>query len=84
MSQLPYMGGNPDTITLSGFSSGGFMSHLTHVIFSDTFKGVGIFSGGPYGCNKFFNNRGNPVIVWHSWCDTGFEHVDISVIENYA
>lgn len=34
---------------MSGFSGGSFMTTNMHVIFSDTIKGVGLFSGGPFG-----------------------------------
>ena len=50
MISLPAMGGDPLKTTISGFSAGGQMSHLMHVIYSDFFVGVGIAAGGPYGC----------------------------------
>jgi poly(3-hydroxybutyrate) depolymerase len=34
----------------SGVSSGGFMADQLHVAYSGTFKGVGVFAGGPYHC----------------------------------
>ena len=45
---LPAMGANPDTITISGFSSGSYMTNQMQVIHSSTFKGAGMFEGGPY------------------------------------
>ena len=42
------MGGDADSITVSGFSSGAGMASAMHVIHSDTFKGVGILAGGSF------------------------------------
>jgi poly(3-hydroxybutyrate) depolymerase len=42
------MGGNADSVTVSGFSSGAGMASSMHVIYSDTFKGAGILSGGNF------------------------------------
>jgi len=39
---------NPDTIAISGFSSGGYFSTQFHVAFSKKISGVGIFGAGPY------------------------------------
>jgi hypothetical protein len=49
---LPPLGGNPDTVTISGYSSGGYMAQMLHVIFSSTVKGVGWVGSGPYMCAK--------------------------------
>jgi len=38
---------NPDTITMTGFSAGAFMTHKMHVVLSNTIKGVNIMQGGP-------------------------------------
>ena len=46
---LPPMGADPNTITISGFSSGAFMSTNLNVIYSSFIKGAGLVSGGPYG-----------------------------------
>ena len=45
---LPSMGADTDTITVSGFSSGAGMASAMHVIYSDTFKGVGVLAGSSY------------------------------------
>ena len=45
---LAPMNVDPNTITSSGFSSGSFMSNQLHVVFSKTFKGVGLMNGGAY------------------------------------
>ena len=48
-NKLPSMGADPDYVTFSGFSSGSWMSHQLHIVYSDTIKGVGLYEGGPYG-----------------------------------
>ena len=48
--KLPYIPSvNPDTITVSGFSGGGNMASMIHVIYSDVISGAAIVSGGPFG-----------------------------------
>lgn len=42
------MNADPDSITISGFSGGAYVSSQFSVIYSDVFKGGGFFSGGPY------------------------------------
>jgi poly(3-hydroxybutyrate) depolymerase len=46
-SNLPI---NPDTITVSGISSGGAMAIQIHVAFSSIIKGVGAIASPPYYC----------------------------------
>ena len=46
---LPSIGANTNA-TVSGFSSGGYMTAQMQVIHSDLFKGAGIVAGGPYDC----------------------------------
>jgi hypothetical protein len=44
---------DPNSISVSGLSSGGFMSAQLGVAYSDTFKvGFGVFAGGPYDCAR--------------------------------
>ena len=45
---LPPLGGDPDTITVSGFSSGAYMATILHVIYPQTVKGLGFAEGGSY------------------------------------
>ena len=45
---LPSLGADPDTITMSGFSGGSYQTSMMSVIHSDLIKGVGLFNGGPY------------------------------------
>lgn len=49
ISTLAALGGNPDNLSISGFSLGGYMAEEMGVIFSSKFKGVGIIGGGIYG-----------------------------------
>ena len=47
---LPYLKQiDPESITVSGFSAGGFMASHLLVIHSDLFRGAGVVCGGPYG-----------------------------------
>jgi hypothetical protein len=41
---------DPDKITVSGISSGGYMAVQLGVAYSSVFSGVGVFAAGPYGC----------------------------------
>lgn len=47
---LPALNVDPAQITVSGLSAGGFMAHQLGVAHSATFRGVGVFAGGPYMC----------------------------------
>jgi poly(3-hydroxybutyrate) depolymerase len=47
---LPRLTVDPAQITVSGLSSGGFMANQLGIAYSSTFKGVGVFAGGPYMC----------------------------------
>src|SRR5512132_149311 len=42
---------DPQQISVSGISSGGFMAHQFHIAHSANIMGVGIVAGGPYGCS---------------------------------
>lgn len=41
---------DPEQISVSGLSSGGYMAVQMHVAFSKTFRGAGVIAGGPYFC----------------------------------
>jgi len=47
---LPALNVDQTQTTVSGLSSGGFMANQLGYAFSGTFKGVGVFAGGPYMC----------------------------------
>jgi len=46
---LPFMNADPDTVTVSGYSAGGYMSHRHLIINSDVIQGAASFHGMPYG-----------------------------------
>ena len=48
-NKLPAMGVKPDTITISGFSSGGSFADHYYITHSDTIKGAGMMAGTNYG-----------------------------------
>ena len=47
---LPSYNVDTSKTTVSGLSSGGFMANQLGIAYSSTFKGVGVFAGGPYMC----------------------------------
>jgi poly(3-hydroxybutyrate) depolymerase/chitodextrinase len=47
---LPKLNIDKSQTTVSGLSSGGFMANQLGYAYSGTFKGVGVFAGGPYMC----------------------------------
>jgi poly(3-hydroxybutyrate) depolymerase len=47
---LPRLNVNTGKTTVSGLSSGAFMANQLGYAYSATFKGVGVFAGGPYMC----------------------------------
>lgn len=50
---LPAFNVNPDSVSVSGLSSGGFMAAQLGVAYSETFNvGFGVFAGGPYDCAR--------------------------------
>ncbi|KAL4999424.1 Alpha/Beta hydrolase protein [Aspergillus recurvatus] len=49
---------DPDSVSISGFSSGGFMATQLGVAYSSVFKvGFGVFAGGPFDCARNQPNR---------------------------
>ena len=58
-SALPSLDGNPNTVTVSGFSAGAFMAMQMHVINSHTIKGAGIVGGGPFGIPQETYSKNN-------------------------
>jgi poly(3-hydroxybutyrate) depolymerase len=44
---------DPNSVSVSGLSAGGFMAAQLGVAYSDTFKvGFGVFAGGPFDCAR--------------------------------
>ena len=56
--ELKYLGG--ENVTISGHSAGAYMTHQMHVIFSKSFKGAGLFAGGPYAVGSIENVKESP------------------------
>lgn len=50
-AKLPACGADLTQTTVSGLSSGGFMTAQFHVAYSNTIVGAGIIAGGPYYCS---------------------------------
>ena len=65
--KLLEMGGDPLSITVSGFGSGGTMASSLHVIYSDTIKGTGIISGANFpGFLEYYEPYLNPTTEYAS------------------
>ena len=47
---LPALGAQPDSVTVSGVSSGAYMAVQLHVAHSRSVRGAGAIAGGPYYC----------------------------------
>ena len=52
---LPQLNIDTTQTSVSGLSSGGFMANQLGYAYSATFKGVGVFAGGPYMCTGHSN-----------------------------
>ena len=48
--EAPTLNIDKSRVTASGISAGAHMAHQLHIAYSDLFSGVGIVSGGPFGC----------------------------------
>lgn len=48
LTQLPSL--NHGSVTVSGFSSGGYMANQLHLAHPEIIEGAAIFSAGPWGC----------------------------------
>lgn len=50
-NSLPYLASlNQASVTVSGFSSGGYMASQLHLAYPEKIEGAAIFSAGPWGC----------------------------------
>ncbi|MEJ8846415.1 fibronectin type III domain-containing protein [Variovorax rhizosphaerae] len=52
---LPRLNIDASQTTVSGLSAGGFMANQLGYAYSATFRGVGVFAGGPYMCGGHSN-----------------------------
>ena len=57
--QLPAMGANMSQVSVSGLSSGAFMTAQLGSAYSATFMGVGVMAGGPFMCSKSYGFNAN-------------------------
>jgi poly(3-hydroxybutyrate) depolymerase len=57
---------NPNTVTVAGISSGGFMAVQLQVAYSKSIFGTAVFAGGTYFCAQ------DNLAVWGTACLTGF------------
>lgn len=51
---LPAMGANMNQVSVSGLSSGAFMTTQLHTAYSGSLMGAGVIAGGPYLCGKMY------------------------------
>ena len=69
---LPGFAARNDTVSVIGFASGAFMASNLHTIFSESFAGAGLVSGGPYsigtlcedGCIDYEEKTENEFSDW--------------------
>ena len=54
---LPTLKINITESSVSGLSSGAFMAVQLHVAYSNIFRGVGVFAGGPYNCAEGLESK---------------------------
>ncbi len=64
---------SPDSVTVSGLSSGGFMTSQVHVAFSSIFKGAAVFAGVIHLKKEFVNSFLSSfylgsVLLHAKWC----------------
>jgi poly(3-hydroxybutyrate) depolymerase len=68
---------DPDSVSVSGLSAGGFMAAQLGVAYSGTFKtGFGVFAGGPFDCAR------NQAVSSHVPRTHSFESI-VSVLRRY-
>ncbi len=52
LPRLPALGANPQQVSVSGLSSGGYMAAQFATAYSASISGVAVLAGGPYGCSE--------------------------------
>ena len=50
IAKLPALGADPNTVTITGYSSGAMLAEILYLSYSDLFKGAGFIAGSPYYC----------------------------------
>lgn len=71
---LPKLNINPQEVSLTGLSSGGYMAVQYHAVYSSTVKGAGVIAAGPYHCAG-----DSPMVEDILRCVSGLPNVDASV-----
>jgi hypothetical protein len=56
---------NPTTVTVAGFSSGGYMAVQLQIAYSSHFHGTAVFAGGTYYCAQ------DDAVLWVAACAAG-------------
>ncbi|MBI1891185.1 MAG: PHA-depolymerase-like protein [Burkholderiales bacterium] len=83
----------PNTVSISGISSGGYMAVQMQVAYSSKFQGAAIFAGGPYYCaqGNMFNatgycmsGSGIPLSSLYSYTDSNASSGKIDPTSNLA
>ena len=57
-NSLPALEANSLYTSVIGFGGGSYMATNLHVIFSDTIKGAGLLSGGPFYGGFYYKDAG--------------------------
>src|ERR1700745_152368 len=68
---------NPNTVTVAGVSSGGFMAVQLQVAYSRSIFGTAVFAGGTYFCAQ------DNLARWGTVCSTG-SGVPVSSLVNFT
>jgi poly(3-hydroxybutyrate) depolymerase len=68
---------NPNTVTVAGVSSGGFMAVQLQVAYSRSIFGTAVFAGGTYFCAQ------DNLALWGTVCSTG-SGVPVSSLVNFT
>lgn len=68
---------NPNTVTVAGISSGGFMAVQLQVAYSSHFHGTAVVAGGAYYCAQ------DDEVLWATPCATGVG-VPVASLVNYT
>ena len=68
---------NPNTVTVAGISSGGYMAVQLQVAYSSHFHGTAVLAGGAYYCAQ------DDAVLWASSCGTG-AGIPVSSLVSYT
>jgi hypothetical protein len=76
-SVLPILKLDPSRVTVSGFSSGGFMAVQLHIAHSKIFHGAASIAGGIYECTKGQSGRSRFTCMYDPQNIAIQEHIDL-------